>query len=134
MPAKVFIDTNIVIYSLGANSAKAAQTAPLFAHHPVISTQVLSETANVALKKLAMPLSETSKLLAMLEATCKVEIITPATIQRALDIAARYGFSWFDSLIVASALDAGCDLLYTEDLQHGQLIEGKLTVTNPFIS
>ena len=133
MPAKVFIDTNIVIYSLGSSSPKAALAAPLFAHQPTLSTQVLSETANVALKKLAMPLSETSKLLAMLEATCKVEIITPATIQRALDIAERYGFSWFDSLIVATALDAGCDLLYTEDLQHGQIIEGKLTVTNPFL-
>jgi predicted nucleic acid-binding protein len=88
----------------------------------------------VALKKLALPLSETKKLLAMLEATCRVEIVTPATIQRALDIASRYGFSWFDSLIVATALDAGCDTLYTEDLQHGQMIEGKLTVTNPFIN
>jgi predicted nucleic acid-binding protein len=93
---------------------------------------VLSETANVALKKLALPLSETAKLLAMLEATCRVEIVTPATMQRALDIAGHYGFSWFDSLIVASALEAGCDTLYTEDLQHGQVIEGKLTVTNPF--
>lgn len=132
MPAKAFIDTNIVIYSLGPNSSKATLAAPLFAHHPTISTQVLSETANVALKKLAMPLSETSKLLAMLEATCRVEIVTPATMQRALDIVGRYRFSWFDSLIVATALEAECDTLYTEDLQHGQVIEGKLTVINPF--
>lgn len=132
MPAKVFIDTNIVIYSLGQNSAKAGLSAPLFVLHPTISTQVLSETANVALKKLALPLSETGKLLAMLETTCRVEIVTPATIQRALVIAVRYRFSWFDSLIVATALDAGCDTLYTEDLQHGQVIDGKLTVRNPF--
>jgi predicted nucleic acid-binding protein len=132
MPAKGFIDTNIVIYALGPNSPKAALTAPLFTHHPTISTQVLSETANVALKKLAMPLSETGKLLAMLEATCQVELILPATMHRALDIAGRYGFSWFDSLIVATALEAGCDTLYTEDLQHGQVIDGRLTVTNPF--
>jgi len=105
MPVKAFIDTNIVIYALGQSSAKTV---------------------------LAAPLSETRRLLAMLEATCRVEIITPATMQRALDIAGRYGFSWFDSLIVASAIEAGCDTLYTEDLQHGQLIEGKLTVTNPF--
>ncbi len=132
MPAKAFIDTNVVIYALGPNSAKAALAAPLFMHHPTISTQVLSETANVALKKLALPLSETGKLLAMLETTCRVEIVTPATLQRALDIAGRYGFSWFDSLIIASALEAECDTLYTEDLQHGQVIEGKLTITNPF--
>lgn len=132
MPAKVFLDTNIIIYSLGPNSPKATLATPLFAQHPTISTQVLSETANVALKKLAMSLSETNKLLAMLEATCRVEIVTPATLQLALDIVGRYKFSWFDSLIVATALDAGCDILYTEDLQHGQQIEGKLTITNPF--
>lgn len=132
MPAKAFIDTNIVIYALGPNSAKATLAAPLFSGHPTISTQVLSETANVVLKKLALPLSETGKLLAMLEATCRVEIVTPATIQHAIDISGRYGFSWFDSLIVATALEAGCDTLYTEDLQHGQMIEGRLTVTNPF--
>jgi len=133
MPAKAFIDTNIVIYSLGPNSAKTSLVAPLFAHHPTISTQVLSETANVATKKLALTLPETGKLLAMLEATCRVEIVTPATIHHALDIAGRYGFSWYDSLIVAAALEAGCDTLYTEDLHHGQVIEGKLTVTNPFL-
>lgn len=132
MPDKAFIDTNIVIYALGSNSAKATLAAPLFSHHPTISTQVLSETANVALKKLALPLLEVGKLLSMLEATCRVEIVTPATIQHALDISGRYDYFWFDSLIVASALEAGCDTLYTEDLQHGQVIEGKLTITNPF--
>ncbi|MDH4216365.1 MAG: PIN domain-containing protein [Gallionella sp.] len=84
------------------------------------------------LKKLGLSLSETGKLLAMLEATCRVEIVTPATMHRALDIAGLYGLSWYDSLIVAAALDAGCDTLYTEDLQHGQVIDGKLTVFNPF--
>jgi predicted nucleic acid-binding protein len=133
MLAKIFIDTNIVIYSLGQKSAKASLAAPLFAQRPTISTQVLSETANVALKKLALPVADTSKLLAMLEATCQVEMITPVTIQRGLYIVARYGFSWFDSLIIAAALDAECATLYTEDLQHGQIIEGKLTVINPFI-
>jgi len=132
MPVKAFIDTNIVIYSLGPNSVKAAISAPLFANHPVISTQVLSETANVTLKKLAFSLSETAKLLAMIEATCQVEIVAPATLQHAIDITGRYGFSWFDSLIVAAALEAGCDTLYTEDLQHEQVIEGTLTVINPF--
>lgn len=132
MPVKAFIDTNVIIYALGPSSEKTSLAAHLFANNPTISTQVLSETANVALKKLALPLLETGKLLTMLEATCRVEIVTPGTMQRALDIADRYGFSWFDSLIVAAALEAGCDTLYTEDLQHGQVIEGKLTVTNPF--
>ena len=132
MPAKVFIDTNIVIYALGQTSTKTALAAPLFTEHPTISTQVLSETANVALRKLALPIAETRKLITTLESLCRVEVIKPACIHRAIDIVERYGFSWFDSLIVATALEAGCDTLYTEDLQHGQVIEGKLTVINPF--
>lgn len=61
MPAKAFIGTNVVIYALGQSSAKTVLAAPLFANHPIISMQVLSETANVSLKKLALPLSETFK-------------------------------------------------------------------------
>jgi predicted nucleic acid-binding protein len=132
MPAKVFIDTNIVIYALGPHSEKTDRAASLFVQQPTISTQVLSETANVALKKLAMPLLDARKLLLTLESLCRVEIITSACLHRALNIAERYGFSWYDSLIVASALEAGCDALYTEDMQHGQVLEAKLTVTNPF--
>lgn len=132
MPAKVFIDTNIVIYALGHSSTKTPRVVPLFAQHPTISTQVLSETANVALRKLALPFAETRKLLTTLASMCRVEMVAPACIHRALDITERYGFSWYDSLIIATALEAGCDTLYTEDLQHGQVIDGKLTVTNPF--
>jgi predicted nucleic acid-binding protein len=134
MPAKAFIDTNIVIYALGPQSSKASLAAPLFASNPTISTQVLSETANVALKRLALPISETRKLLLTLESLCRVEIIVPSTLNLAFDITERYGFSWYDSLSVASALEAGCDTLYTEDLHHDQLIEGRLTVTNPFLA
>jgi predicted nucleic acid-binding protein len=72
------------------------------------------------------------ELLITLESLCRVEIITSACLHRAFDIAGQYGFSWYDSLIAASAFEAGCDTLYTEDMQHGQVIEAKLTVTNPF--
>jgi predicted nucleic acid-binding protein len=133
MPAKVFIDTNIVIYALGPHSEKTDRAASLFVRQPTISTQVLSETANVALKKLAMPLPEARKLLTTLESMCRVEIITSTCLHSAPDITERYKFAWYDSLIVAAALAAGCDTLYTEDLQHGQVIEDILTVTNPFV-
>jgi predicted nucleic acid-binding protein len=132
MPGKVFVDTNIVIYALGPRSAKADRAASLFVPQPTISTQVLSETANVALKKLAMPMSDARKLLITLESLCRVEMITSACLHRAFGIVERYGFSRYDSLIVATALEAGCDTLYTEDMQHGQVLEEKLTVTNPF--
>jgi predicted nucleic acid-binding protein len=132
MPVKVFIDTNIVIYALGPYSEKTDRAASLFVPQPTISTQVLSETANVALKKLAMPMPDARKLLIALESLCRVETITSACLHRAFNIVERYGFSWYDSLIAASALEAGCDTLYTEDMQHGQMLEEKLTVTNPF--
>lgn len=132
MPGKSFIDTNIVIYALGPASTKASLAAPLFVGAPCISTQVLSESANVASKRLALPVSEVRKLIATLEAMCRVEIISLTTIHTALDIRERYGFSWYDSLIIATALEAGCDTLYSEDMQNGQKIEGGLRIVNPF--
>lgn len=133
MPDKIFIDTNIVIYSLGHNSTKAHIAAPLFVGSPFISTQVLSETANVASKRLALSMTEIRKLITSLEAMCRVEIISLDTIHTALDIRERYGFSWYDSLIVAAALGAGCDTLYSEDMQGGQEIDGHLRIVNPFV-
>ena len=93
---------------------------------------MLSETANVASKRLALPVSEVRKLIVTLEAMCRVEIISLTTIHTALDIQERYGFSWYDSLIVATALEAGCDTLYSEDMQNSQVIEGRLRIVNPF--
>lgn len=132
MPGKSFIDTNIVIYALGPASTKAPLAAPLFVGTPYISTQVLSETASVASKRLALSVSEIRKLITSLEAMCRVEIISLTTIHTALDIRERYGFSWYDSLIVATALEAGCDTLYSEDMQNSQEIEGRLRIVNPF--
>ncbi len=133
MPDKIFIDTNIVIYALGQASTKAHLAAPLFVGSPSISTQVLSETANVASKRLALSASEIRKLITSLEAMCRVEIISLVTIHIALDIRERYSFSWYDSLIIAAALEAGCDTLYSEDMQNGQEIEGRLRIVNPFV-
>ncbi|MFH2123531.1 MAG: PIN domain-containing protein [Pseudomonadota bacterium] len=133
MPGKIFIDTNIIIYSLGPASTKAHLAAPLFVNSPSISTQVLSETANVAHKRLALSLTEIRQLITSLAAMCHVEIISLHTIHIALDIQERYGFSWYDSLIIAAALDAGCDTLYSEDMQNNQEINDQLHIVNPFI-
>jgi len=133
MPGKIFIDTNIIIYSLGQKSDKAQIAAPLFVDSPSISTQVLSETANVTYKRLALSLFEVRQLITSLAAMCRVEIISFPTIQLALDVQEKYRFSWYDSLIIASALGAGCDTLYSEDMQNCQEIDGRLHIVNPFI-
>jgi len=87
----------------------------------------------VAAKRLGLSVSEIRKLIGWLETMCNVEIITLATVDKALDVRERYGFSWYDSLIVAAALVAGCQRLYSVDLQHNQLIEGQLRIVNPFV-
>jgi predicted nucleic acid-binding protein len=133
MPGKIFIDTNIIVYSLGPVSTKAHLAAPLFVDSPSISTQVLSETANVAYKRLRLSLFEIRTLITSLEAMCRVEIISLLTIHIALDIQEKYKFSWYDSLIVATALNAGCETLYSEDMQNHQEINGQLHIVNPFI-
>ena len=131
MPGKAFIDTNIVIYALGPISSRTRAASLLFVDNPVISTQVLSETANIANKKFKMSLPDIRRLITTLESICQVEIIFPPTITVALDLMEQYRFSWFDSLILATALQAGCHTLYTEDLQHNQTIHGQLKIINP---
>ncbi len=133
MPGKVFIDSNIVIYAIGQASTKAHLAAPLFVELPTISTQVISETVNVASRRLGMRVAEIRRLVTWLESTCEIEIITLASIHLAQDVRERYGFSWYDSLIVAAALEANCSQLFSEDMQHGQVISDRLAIVNPFI-
>jgi predicted nucleic acid-binding protein len=101
MPDKIFIDTNIVNYSLGQAPAKANLAAPLFVGSPSISTQVLFETANVASKRLALSLSlsEIRKLITSLEAICRMKIISLTIIHTALDTREQYSFSWHAVLL-----------------------------------
>ena len=98
----------------------------------VISVQVLNEFAVVALQKLKMPLHEVREILDTIRAVCSVEPITVETHDRGLAVFERYRFSLFDSILVAAALISGAKILYSEDLQHGQVIDGQLRVTNPF--
>ena len=96
--------------------------------------QVLNEFAAVALRKLKMPLKDVREILNTLRTVCKVESLTVATHERGLEIQERYKFSVYDSMLVAAALIAEAKTLYSEDLQHGQVIDGRLRVSNPFLS
>lgn len=130
--AKAFFDTNILLYLISADAAKADQAEQRLALGGHISVQVLNEFASVARRKLGMNLEEIRDVLAPLRGLCQVHPLTLATHDRALAVAERYGFSIYDALIAAAALEAGCDTLYSEDLQHGQRIDGQLTISNPF--
>ena len=97
-----------------------------------ISVQVLNEFAAVAIRKLGLSWADIREVLDVVRAVCKVDPVTVETHDRAITIAERYGFIFYDALIVAAALLAGCSTLYSEDLQAGQKIEGTLRIVNPF--
>jgi len=127
-----FFDTSVLMYLLSSDAAKSDRVEALLADRGTISVQVLNEFAAVAIRKLKMPLPEVREVLDTIRAVCDVETVTVETHDRALAIVERYGFSLYDSLLIAAALIADCKVLYSEDLQHGQLIDRQLRVVNPF--
>jgi predicted nucleic acid-binding protein len=128
----VFFDTNVLLYLVSSDTARADRAEAVLACGGTISTQVLNEFAAVALRKLALTPAEITEVLAPIKQICRVEPLTLATHDRALALVERYRFSWYDALIVAAALEADCETLHTEDLQHGQCIDNRLTVIDPF--
>ena len=127
-----FFDTNVLLYLLSGDTAKADRAEAVLARGGTISVQVLNEFASVASRKLGLSYPEIREVLEPVRAVCAVEPIALETHDLGLQIAERYGFSLYDALIVAAALRAGCRTLYSEDLQDGQSIDGRLVVHNPF--
>jgi predicted nucleic acid-binding protein len=130
--AEAFFDTSVLLYLLSKDAAKADRVEGLLAGGGTISVQVLNEFSAVAIRKLKMPLPEIVEFLVTIRAVCDVVPVTIETHDRALAIVGRYGFSLYDSLLIAAALIAGSRRLYSEDLQHDQLIDRQLRVVNPF--
>lgn len=129
--ADVFFDTNVLLYLLSADRRKASRAEALLQAGGVISVQVLNEFASAALKRKVLDFAELRDVLAAVRTLCAVKPLEVETHDLALDVAERYRFSFYDSLIVAAALRAGCAILYSEDLQHGQKID-RMTIRNPF--
>lgn len=127
-----FFDTNVLLYLLSADTAKADRAEEVLALGGTISVQVLNEFAAVASRKLRMSWREVREVLAQIRAVCTVVPVTIETHEQALRIAERYGLSIYDALIVSAALLAGCKTLHSEDMQDGQIIERRLTIRNPF--
>ncbi len=126
-----FLDTNVLLYLLSSDAAKADRAEALAAAGGVISVQVLNEFVSVASRKLRMRMSEIREVLSAIRAVCSVEPLSIETHDLGFDLAQRFGLTIYDALIVAAALLAKCRIVYSEDLQDGQVIEG-LTVRNPF--
>jgi len=132
----IFLDSNIVIYVYCNDEKDKQQKAKqLFAHeHVVISTQVLQEVANTLHKKFKTDFHTISLLIEeCVYNTATLHTNTQATICKACSIAERYQYSFYDSLIIAAALETECQVLYSEDMKHNMVIDGQLTILNPFI-
>ncbi|MEO8936982.1 MAG: PIN domain-containing protein [Burkholderiaceae bacterium] len=127
-----FLDTNVLLYLLDQDTSKADLAEALLATKPIISIQVLSEFTSVARRKLALAWNEIEEITETIREVCSVESLTLDTYGGALRLSERYGMPWYDAMIMSSALLAGCATLYSEDFQHGQLIDRKLKVINPF--
>lgn len=132
MTARVFADTNLFIYAESQDQYKATRAIEIIRNSPVISTQVINETISVLTRKHKFLLSEAHEIAESLLDLCEVVAVDASTLCKAIDLAKRYSLSHWDSLIVAAALLANCEKLYSEDMQHGQVFDDQLTVVNPF--
>ena len=133
MNAKPFVDTNVVLYAFREGDPRSQRAETLLIEGGLLSVQVLNEFVNVSQRKLKKSWKEMHHSLAIVRVFCPEPApLTLKTHETALHIAERYKYSIYDSSIIATALEAGCDTLYSEDLQDGQVIESSLTIRNPF--
>jgi len=135
------MDSNILIYTFDSHAPRKQKKArelvatALKTQKGIISFQVIQEFLNVATRKFETPLTETEAekyINQVLTPLCEIFSNMELYI-KAVKIMERWQYSFYDSLIIAAALQAECKILYTEDLQHGQLIESTLTIKNPFL-
>ena len=126
MSATDFFDTNVLLYLTSRDTAKADRVEDLLAGRGIVSVQVLDEFASVASRKFRMTFDEIRDALSAIRSVCKVETADVSTHDLGLDIAERYKYSVYDSMLIAAAIQAGCKNFFTEDLHHGQTIEGSI--------
>ena len=134
MNDRVFLDTNVLIYLYSEDEPEKQSVAlDIFdIVRCVTSTQVLNEFCSVCLRKLRIPTDEVRLSIIEIVDNSELSYIDMETIQTALLLHQKYGYTYYDCLVLASAILNGCKFLYSEDMQHNQLIEGKLKIINPF--
>jgi len=131
MPAS-FFDSNVLVYLASGDAAKADRAETVVSAGGAISIQVLNEVVVVARRKMQMPWSDIRALLGLLRGLLTVHPLTLEIHDTGLALAERHGLSTYDAMIAASALRAGCDMLWSEDMQDGMTFEGALRIVNPF--
>lgn len=131
---RAFLDSNVILYYYTSNERSKARLAGEagFRSNAIISTQVLSECSNVLSKKRKYSWIEIENVISELIDLFSIKTIGIQTVKKAIELSGRYQYSYYDSLILASAIESQCEVLYSEDFQHNQLIEG-VRIVNPFL-
>ena len=136
MPAERFLDANVLLYLYSEDEPERrarARELVMDGTGTWVSTQVLSEMANVLHRKFGVAYPNIALALNEIRAVCAVHQVTPETIALALSLAERYRYAYYDSLILAAALECGCQELASEDMQNGFVVDSRLTIRNPFM-
>jgi len=134
MSDSVFLDTNILLYTYSSTEPIKQEIAQniVINNKTFISTQVLQELTNILTKKFKFSYQKATGVIEECCVNSDLSTNTKNTILLAHQIADKYGFSFYDSLIVSAALECDCSILYSEDMQHNQLISKTLRIVNPF--
>jgi len=136
MRDKVFLDTNIVIYSYSEDEVEKFEIVNRlleeYENQIIISTQVINELSNTLFRKFRLNADEVEAVVLELNSNFPIVNFTLQTQLKAIEIKERYQLQFYDSLILATALENGCNIVYSEDMQNGQVIDNQLTIVNPF--
>lgn len=133
MTDKLTLDTNILIYAFGKeDDIRKLIAKEIITKCNIISLQVVNETVYVLLKKFKFKLPEVDPVINFMRQNFIISDLNIRTLDQTIKISANYGFSFWDSMMLASALENHCSILYSEDMQHNQIIEGRLQIINPF--
>jgi len=127
-----FFDTNVLIYVASTDLTKADRAEKLIGDGGFISVQVLNEITNVARRKMRMTWTETRAFLSLIRGLLSIQPLSIEVHETGLTLAERYSLSIYDAMIVASALHADSETLWSEDMQGGMVIENRLRIANPF--
>lgn len=134
MRDKLFVDTNVLLYLLSDDEHKKSRAKDVLLTYPLISTQVINEFSNVCIRKFKLPADQLLKALNGIERFSSIANSTISTTRKAIHLQSRYKLQYYDCLIIATALENGCDILYSEDMQHGLVIDNQLKIINPFLA
>ncbi|HAH24674.1 MAG TPA: DNA-binding protein [Prolixibacteraceae bacterium] len=134
MSDKVTLDSNILIYAFADHDDFRKSIAKeIISKCNIISLQAVNETACVLLRKFNFPKEQLEQVIQFLKEQFIISSLTVNTLDQTITLSKKYNFSFWDGMMIAAALENHCSIIYTEDLNHNQLIEDRLRIINPFI-